>query len=280
MGPVKSLAAAVVPRTIPTALFVTDQYYAVGTDFKVYRHYFKPKLGKWEFYSKGSVKQVEHSEFWNGKRYLVGLGTDNKNMYMGMVSGSYDGSNDRSWRRITDEFKVTMFILDGPNIYGLGEEDGAIYACTIQNPTEKDCFASAWNPVTKGGMSSFTLEGRFLYAVGADNQVYTCTDNSGGEWSRMTQGQPGITQVEVINSTIYGLGLDTKIYHWYGGKWRPLTPGGATKFVLSEDYIHALHKDQCVWRTSRLHGADKWSYVTGPAVIHIARPFGALRSKM
>jgi len=260
---------------IPCSVTVTTQYYAVGTDFNVYCHYYKPKLGSWDYYSKGLVKQVEHAQFWNGKRYLVGLGTNNENLYMSMF---HTGSQDKSWRRLTGTFKVTMFYLDGQTIYGLGEEDGAIYVCSIDNPTEKDCYATAWNPVTRGGMSSFTVYGGTLYAVGKNNQVYS-TSKNGGEWSQKTQGQPGITQVEVSHNTIYGLGLDTKIYHWFAGKWAPLTPGGATKFVLSDDYIHTLHKDQCIWRTPRVEGGE-WKYVTGPAVTHIARPFGALRSRM
>jgi len=266
------------PRKIPCSLWHTDKYYAVDTDLKVYTHGFKrQQLDRWDYYSEGLVTQIEHGEFYNGKRYLVGLGTD-KCIYMGM----YQTSNEyKSWRKLTGDFNVTMFYLEGETLYGLGEEDGAIYMCTIYKPTEKDCYASNWNPVTKGGVSSFTLYGGTLYAV-KDNQVWTCTKTSGGEWSRKTQGQTGITQVEVTHNTIYGLGLDTKIYDWFAGRWRPLTPKGATKFVLSASYIHVLLEDARIWKAPRVEGTDKWQYVTGPGprIINIARPFGANESKM
>jgi len=264
-------------KVIPCSVTTTTEYYGVDKDFDVYKHLYKPKMGGWGRYCTGQVKQVEHGKFWNGMRYMVGLGTNNENMYMHMF---HTTTTDKSWQKITSKFKVTMFYLDGDTLYGLGEEDGAIYVCVIYNIDRTDCYASAWNPLTKGGMSSFTVYGGTLYAVGKNNQVWATSKSGGGGWSQKTQGKTGITQVEVMGETIYGLGLDTKIYHWYAGQWRPLTPEGATQFVLSAKYIHALLEDGCLWRADRVNGTDKWEYVAGPKLIQVARPFGALESRM
>jgi len=263
--------------TIPCAVLTSTQYYAVGTDKKVYRHFYIPKKGRWTNYCGGDVTLIETGKMWNGKEYLFGLGTDKK-IYMSMY---HTGNQSKSWRRITGDFRVKSFFVDGQTIYALGERDGAIYICSIINSTEKDVYCSAWNPLTGGGViSGFTVYGARIYAVRKNNQVWVHAKNGGGGWSQLTQGGTRITQVEVTHNTVYGLGVDTKVYHWYAGEWRPLTTGGVTKFVVHDKHIHAIHKDQCIWRVPRVSGADKWEYVTGPAVTHVARIFGSIRGRL
>jgi len=257
---------------VPCAVDTSSEYYAVGTDKKVYRHVYKPDLGKWRNYCGGLVTLIETGQMWDGKRYLFGLGMD-KNIWMGMIN---TGNQGKSWKRITGDLRVKSFFVDRQTIYALGEKDGAIYICSIANFT-----CTAWNPLTKGVMSAFTVYGGKIYAVGENKQVWVHAKNGGGGWSQLTRGpRIRITQVEVTENTIYGLGDDTKVYHWYAGQWRPLTAAGVTQFVVSHTHIHGLMKDKCIWRVPRGCGADKWQFVTGPAVTHVARPFGALNSRL
>jgi len=263
-------------QVVPCSLSTATQYLAVGTDKKVYKHFYIPKKGNWTNYCGGSVTLIETGVMWNGQRYLFGLGTDKK-IWMGMF---HTGSQGKSWRRISGDFRVKSFFVDGETIYALGEEDAKIYICSIANSTGKDVYCTAWNPLTKGLVSAFTVYGDKIYAVRRNKQVWTHAKNGDGGWSPLTHGRTWMTQVEVTHNTVYGLGRDTKVYHWYAGKWRPLTPGSVTQFVVHDKHIHALLKDQCIWRIPRVSGADKWEYVTGPAVTHVARPFGAKNSRL
>jgi len=258
-------------QTIPCWIMTNKQYYAVGTDKKVYRHDFIPKLGNWQNYCGGDVTLIEHSKMDNGKSYLFGLGTD-KNIYMSMY---FTNNESKSWRRITGDLRVKSFFADGKTIYALGEKNGAIYTCSCDNYTAKDVYCSAWKLLKTGGVSAFTVYGPKIYAVRNNKQVWTHGKNGAGGWSLITRGRIRITQVEVTHNTIYGLGVDTKVYHWNKRQWRPLTPGGVTQFVVSDTRIHGLNKDQQIYSVPRVSGADKWHYVTGPAVTHVARPFGA-----
>jgi len=262
--------------TIPCSVSTSTQYYAVGTDKEVYRHYYIPKKGNWENYCGGLVTLIETGVMSDGKRYLFGLGMD-KNIYMGMFCTLNDS---KSWRRITGDFRVESFFVDGQTIYALKKEDGAIYVCSIANSTEKDVYCTAWNPLTKGVVSAFTVYDAQIFGVGKNHQVWVHKKNGGGRWRQTTQGRTGITQVEVTHNTIYGLGLDTKVYRWFKGQWRPVSTGGVTQFVVNDTHIHGLLKDQCIWRVRRVPRVGKWQYVTGPAVTHVARPFGAINSRL
>jgi len=269
---------------VPCEISTERNYFAVGTDKKVYNHYYIPKLDRWQNYCGPAVTIVESGLVpglpnRSPDRFLFGLGMDKK-IYLGMW---HTGSYNRSWKCITGELRVKGFFVEPltQTIYGLGERDGAIYTCKIRQMRSKDVYCSPWVLLIKGGIpASFIVLGDEIYAVRRNNQVWHHKKNGDGTWRQYTRGRTRITQVEVWQNSFYGLGVDTKVYHWNGRKWNPKTPGGVTQFVLSGNFIHGLLKDKQIWRIPRVSGADKWQYVTRPAVNHVARPYGYIEGRL
>jgi len=254
------------------AVSTSSEFFAVGTDQKVYRHKYKPKLGNWTIYSVGPVTAVETGEMPGQQRYLFGLGTDKK-IHIGMF---HTGNWGKSWKCITGDLRVKGFYVERltETIYGLGEKDGAFYTCKIRNVKHKDVWCTPWKLLIKGGVkiaASFIVWGNEIFAV-RQNTVWIHKKNGKGIWHQLTRGQPKITQIDVWADRCYGLGVDTKVYHWNAQKWNPVTPGGVTQFVCSNNFIHGVLKDKCLWRIPR-SGGDKWQYVAGPAITHVARPY-------
>jgi len=67
-------------------------------------------------------------------------------------------------------------------------------------------------------------------------------------WKRMTTGK--VTQVELFQNQIFGLGLDNRIYKWTGKWTKNSPPAPVRRFEMYGNSIYALGMDYAIWRST------------------------------
>lgn len=199
-------------------------YHTVGPDNAVYGHS-SVVNSAWEKITVGSVTQVVVA---NGIIY----GLDFSHTVCRWFRDC--------WRKITPEsFDVHHhFAIVGEDVYGLGKRH-AIWKSSING--------AAWVQVTKGNMIDFAISEGIIYGVGTNKCVYTQTLGGKQQWHKETAG--AVTQVQVANKVIYGLGLRSKCIHiWTGKKWEHVSNTPMASFDILGGFIYGMGLDKAVYK--------------------------------
>jgi len=201
------------------------RYFAVGRDRAVYANH-SVEDSSWRRITKPGVTDVM---VWDRKIY----GLKKNRCVVRWV--------DKSWKPLKVHVPQTMtnLIIRGGSIYGL-QRDGRVYKSSLDK--------TDWRACTPPRVQSFTLFRNDIYAVGMNKHVYRTTERPGDKWHKVTHG--AVTQVEVHDNIIYGLGTRGGIYKWEKG-WKKIIAGPMTSFAVAGNFIYGVGNDNKVSKYTR-----------------------------
>lgn len=214
---------------MPATKPLNVRYYAVGSDKAVYGNSSVLEDTCWKKITNGEVTDVMVFD-----KKIYGLANDNAIcIWIGGTSWEVTGGH------VPDT--MTNFIIKGSSIFGLGQ-DQKVWVSSINKDT--------WVACTPGWMMNFTLWGGWIYGVGTDKHVYRTREGpSPSSWEQVTHGS--VTQVEVFDDIIYGLGMEGAIYKWSGNSWMKIIDGPMTSFAVEESFIFGVGKDNKIYKCTR-----------------------------
>lgn len=201
------------------------RFFAVGSDKAVYANG-SVLDSPWRKITKGEVTDVM---VWQGVVYGLGKNNDilrwDKNRWIPT--------------RVSVPQSMTNLMVRKAGVYGL--KDGKVWVSPFHGRQD-------WLAITPPNVQGFTIIGRStIYAVGMDKCVYRINIAPGQKWQKVTGG--AVTQVDVVDDIIYGLGTRGGIYKYEGG-WVKIISGPMTSFAVAGKYIYGVGKDNKIYKCS------------------------------